>query len=606
MTKKFQIDTDGTLTQGLVSYYKFEDVVDFCEVNDLTNYNSVTFSAGQVNNCAVPNGSSSYLRRAAVLSTATTNISMFMWIYVPTTSEKGGFFSNGGYQLPNWTGYALGVGNNLDTMDSTGNYLVGLLHGVVAKSFGSLGGAGWHFVGMTRDATTWRGYIDNVEQGVTFTDNPVIPNFHVTFGAANLDYASLPRWSNAKVDEFGFWNKVLSAQERADLYNNGSGQTMVEVESFIPTFNSDIQGIVIADVENYEFPSLCKADNGDLLMGCRHGLKSNLLDKGKATLFRSTDNGLTWDSGTVVAEHATYDVGSLSLTKLSNGRIIAIIWYGDTSTLLSVSILTAYSDDHGVTWSSFVAFSFGSFVECSALGHAFELNDGSVVFPYQAWDSHNSGSQQRLARSTNNGATFADYSLIVKETGAPVHYWPEASIVRLANGNLRAFIQDWQNDPGGIDWGFPTPTGNPTYKKWASCDSADEGVTWSAPITRFHASAFPAVIRTQSGKYIAAIGRRDSVSSFVYLPCARLSDDATNWGLDIDEIVIDKSITSGSPTNTDWYGSYSDVIEIQRGVFAFAYCAIYWPDLGSNQRGFIWLKYLDETNFSPFAAGRMI
>jgi hypothetical protein len=229
MAKVFQVDTGGTLLTSLVSYFKMDDINDAVGANHLTNYNTVTFGASAINgNCAIFNGSNNYLRRANPLSTATTNISMFMWIYLSSTVEKGGFFSNGGYTGSAWNGYALGVGDNTDSMDFTGNYLVGLAHGVLAKTFGSIGGSGWRFVGMTRDATTWRGYCDNNLLGATFTASPNTPMNHVTFGAANLDYAPYPRYSNAKVDEMGFWNKVLSTQERTDLWNGGAGQTMVD------------------------------------------------------------------------------------------------------------------------------------------------------------------------------------------------------------------------------------------------------------------------------------------------------------------------------------------------------------------------------------------
>lgn len=239
MAAAFQVDTNGTLLTSLVSYFKMEDVNDFYGSNHLTNYNTVGFAAGKVNNGAVPNGATSYLRRTNPLSVQTTNVSMFMWIYIASTSEKGGFFSNGGYTGSVWNGYALGVGDNADSVDYVGNYLVGLAHGVSAKSFGVIGAAGWHLVGMTRDATTWRGYVDNVLMAGTFTNNPNTPGNHVTFGAANQDYTSLPRWSNCKVDEMGFWNKVLSTQEMTDLWNGGTGQTMIDTAaSAIPVFLS--------------------------------------------------------------------------------------------------------------------------------------------------------------------------------------------------------------------------------------------------------------------------------------------------------------------------------------------------------------------------------
>ena len=50
--KSFQVDTGGTLTTGLISYYQLEDRLDFYSTNDLTNNGSTAFVAGKVNNAA--------------------------------------------------------------------------------------------------------------------------------------------------------------------------------------------------------------------------------------------------------------------------------------------------------------------------------------------------------------------------------------------------------------------------------------------------------------------------------------------------------------------------------------------------------------------------
>ena len=240
MAKLFQIDTGGTLLTKLVSYFKLEDVNDFYGTNHLTNFNAATFQAGKVNNGAKFNGTTQYLLRANALSAATTNISMFGWVYIPTTSEKGIFWHNGKNAAGSgYNGYSLGVGNtNADTL---GNNLIGLADGVAWFNFAKAIGAGWHFVGMTRDATTWRGYVDNVVSATTFTNNPVIPTLDFMIGVdAPADGAGARYWKDM-VDELGFWTKVLSAQERTDLYNGGAGQTMVETIEVSKWFRSTEQ-----------------------------------------------------------------------------------------------------------------------------------------------------------------------------------------------------------------------------------------------------------------------------------------------------------------------------------------------------------------------------
>ena len=224
MAKVFQVDTGGTLTTDLVSYYKLEDINDFYSTNHLTNNGGATFVAGKVNNAVSLDGTSQFLDRANVLSAQTANISMFMWVYISGTSVHGTFAHNGS-NAGDGDGFSLGVGNT--NFDTSGNNLIGLLDAVVWMNFGTAIGTGWHFVGITRDATTWKGWIDNVQAANTFTNNPSTPTAAFTIGR---DTTGSTRYFAGDVDELGFWNKELIAQEKTDLYNGGTGQTMIESE----------------------------------------------------------------------------------------------------------------------------------------------------------------------------------------------------------------------------------------------------------------------------------------------------------------------------------------------------------------------------------------
>ena len=229
MAKRFQVDTNGTLLTSLVSYYKLEDGNDFFAANHLTNYNTVTFEAGKIGNSAKFNGTTNYLQRANVLSSAIDNVSMFMWVYIPDTLEHGQFFING---TGDTNGYSLGVGGAGAGVAVDGNELIGACPGLAWMYFGTLIGTGWHFVGMIRNAGTWNGYIDNVVCATPKTDTPTTPTGYTTMGA---DLVAGRYFSN-NVDELGFWNKALSAQERTDLWNGGAGQTMIDAANFFLMF----------------------------------------------------------------------------------------------------------------------------------------------------------------------------------------------------------------------------------------------------------------------------------------------------------------------------------------------------------------------------------
>lgn len=230
MAKAFQIDTGGTLLANLVAYYPLADRLDVVGTHHFTNYSSATFPAGKVGNCVSLNGAS-YLRSGTPVSGVIANLSMFMWVYLSGTSLRGCFANNGADAILS-SGYGIGVGST--DMDTLGNNLIGLCDNVGWMNFNkAIGAAGWHWVGFTRGASVWTGYVDNVASATTFTTTPVTPTSDWIVGAncplnpyaGNSLYR---RMFTGKVDELGFWTKVLSTQERADLYNGGAGQTMVD------------------------------------------------------------------------------------------------------------------------------------------------------------------------------------------------------------------------------------------------------------------------------------------------------------------------------------------------------------------------------------------
>ena len=84
--KAFQIDTQGTLTANLQSYYKLEDANDFWSTNNLTNNNGVTFDSGIVNNGA-DFGSTNTNKTLSTTSTLSIDggaMSMGCWVNITT------------------------------------------------------------------------------------------------------------------------------------------------------------------------------------------------------------------------------------------------------------------------------------------------------------------------------------------------------------------------------------------------------------------------------------------------------------------------------------------------------------------------------------------
>ena len=243
MAKHFQIDTGGTLTTGLVSYYKLEDTTDAFGTNNLTNNGSATFGAGKVSN-AVTTTASAYLNSSTLFLTSNSTFSYAFWVNLTSATLQGCFISNGTSDSLAGTGVAVGVGpsgTSATFISGTGNQLIVLCSGVAWQPTGSNIGTGWHFIVITRDGTTMKAYIDNVQTGTltASTATPSTPSGSAWMGrganGANNNFTFA-----GSIDEAGFWTKVLSTQERTDLYNSGSGQTLIASTTFTRTASASV------------------------------------------------------------------------------------------------------------------------------------------------------------------------------------------------------------------------------------------------------------------------------------------------------------------------------------------------------------------------------
>ena len=142
---------------------------------------------------------------------------MTAWVYIPSASMAGTFV-HFGTSVASADGFSMGVGSG--TLDSSGNEFIGLLDGVAWMPFGKSIGTGWHFVVMTRDTTTWRGYVDTTLAPNTYTNTPNLPTWTWSFGR---DADPSPRLFAGRIDDVRIYNRALSASEVMQLYKLGAG-----------------------------------------------------------------------------------------------------------------------------------------------------------------------------------------------------------------------------------------------------------------------------------------------------------------------------------------------------------------------------------------------
>lgn len=236
MAKAFQVDTGPSLTTNLVSYYKLEDATDFYSTNDLTNNGPTPFNAGKVNNAADGGASNTtkYLKGAFDygISPSTQNMSIAFWLNNTTApgAEEDLFWIGKNAAS---TQFFRGWYENVASVYKVTFYRRGSADDRADWIQQLTTGTWYHFVG-TYDGTNIRLYTNNTLRATTASSGSGTGDTTAMSMLSDRDGSS--KFSGL-VDEWGVWTKALNTTEIGDLWNGGSGQTMIDsaFATFLPT-----------------------------------------------------------------------------------------------------------------------------------------------------------------------------------------------------------------------------------------------------------------------------------------------------------------------------------------------------------------------------------
>src|SRR5215469_1415398 len=237
MAKHFTVDTGGTLTTGLVSYFKLDsDSSDYFGSHNGTDVASPTYGTGKVNNAITYNGSSQYTHFATAYSL--TDASFSCWI---KTSTSSGVRITSEYDTVSGSGWVLCLTLNEFTGGKPTFRLINYGVGGSTNCTGTttVNDNAWHNIVGIRNGSTYTIWVDGslnttITSGNTTTTTAVLNLSGEVYG--NSLFTPFP----GSIDEFGIWSKALSSQEIADLYNGGSGQTMVNPTAYTATESDSI------------------------------------------------------------------------------------------------------------------------------------------------------------------------------------------------------------------------------------------------------------------------------------------------------------------------------------------------------------------------------
>lgn len=289
-----------------------------------------------------------------------------------------------------------------------------------------------------------------------------------------------------------------------------------------------VKDMTIFKDHNYNtFPNVIKLHDGTIFTAFRQapdwqkfGMVTHIDPASKAVYITSKDDGNTWDENVnILYDDFIYGVQDPCVNLLKDGTIFTtfFMWKAfekndvellDTDRIINDKwigrqdrVYSIRSNDSGKTWDEPIAIECLDNIQVAVRGNIVELEDETILLPVYGAGGIDKQSEAILLKTKDRGITWEKVTTIASMEGYDL---VEPNIFKTKSDKLVAFIRSHQIGGRSV-----YESDNFKSSPLITCESYDNGETWSEPIKRNIYSPSPFhILQLSSGNVLVSYGYR--------------------------------------------------------------------------------------------------